>query len=162
MKETRSFHNATENVEIILDGIDNYSVEPPHTENLATTGVLSDQETGEAQAENSGKVIEGQDIISITRSGRGESPAPEQAHKWSETCSWTLVHSLYANIRGLRYIDSISASGGWRKTHPANAHGIVKNCNEEATCPLKDLVLKKEDIKDKSKADWLLKAIAIL
>ena len=140
MKETRSFHDATENVEMISDGINDYSVEPVHTENLATTGVLNDQETGEVQAEL----------------------APIDSYMWSETCSWTLVHSLYANMGGLRYIDSIFASIGRQETHPATAHGIVKNCYEEATCPLKDLVLKKEDIEDKSKADWLLKAIAIL
>ena len=161
MKETRSFHDATENVEMISDGIDDYSVEPPHTENLATTGILSDQETDEVQAENSVKVIEGQDMISITRSGRREAPAPAQAHMWSETCSWTLVHSLYANMGGLLYIDSLSVSYGRQETHPATAQGIVQKCDDEVTCPLKDLVLKKEDIEDKSKADWLLKAIAI-
>ena len=139
MTETRSFHDATENVEMISDGIVDYSVEPPHTENLVTTGVLSDQETGEMQAEL----------------------APIDSYMWSETCSWTLVHSLYANMGGLRYISSISASDGRQETHPAHAHGIVENCDEEATCPLKDLVLEKEDIEDKSKADWLLKAIAI-
>ena len=139
MTETRSFHDATENVEMISDGIVDYSVEPPHTENLVTTGVLSDQETGEMQAEL----------------------APIDSYMWSETCSWTLVHSLYANMGGLLYIDSLYASDGGPVTHPAPAHRIVEKCDEEATCPLKDLVLEKEDIEDKSKADWLLKAIAI-
>ena len=139
MKETRSFHDETENMEMISDGITTYSVEPPHTENLATTGVLSDQETGEVQAEL----------------------APKRSYLWSETCSWTLVHSLYANMGGLLYIDSFSASFGGPVTHLATAHGIVEKCDKEATCPLKDLVLEKEDIEDKSKADWLLKAIAI-
>ena len=161
MKETRSFHDATENVEMISDGINDYSVEPPQTENLATTGVLSDQETGEVQAENSGKVIEGQDMISITRSRRKEALAPEPAHMWSETYSWTLVHSLYANMGGLLYFKDYFNLNGGPVTCPATAHDIVKKCDEEATCPLKDLVLKKEDIEDKSKADWLLKAIAI-
>ena len=139
MKQTRNFHDATENVEIISDGINDYSIELPHTKNLATTGVLSDQETGEVQA----KITD------------------EWSRTWSETCIWTLVHSLYANMGRLLYIDSRYASHGGRATHPATAHGIVKKCDEEATCPLKDLVLKKEEIEDKSKADQLLKAIAI-
>ena len=160
MKETRSFHDATENVEMISDGIDDYSVEPPHTKNLATTRVLSDQETGEVQAENSGKVVEGQDMVQdVIRTMQSRR---NREYMWSITCSWTLVHSLYANMGGLLYINADPIIYSRRpETHPATAQGIVEKCYEEATCPLKDLVLKKEDIEDKSKADWLLKAIAI-
>ena len=80
---------------------------------------------------------------------------------WPETRSWTLVHSLYANMGGLLYINSGIFSNAGPRTHPATAHGTVEECRVEATCLLRDLVLKKEDIEDKSKADWLLKAIAI-
>ena len=165
MKETRSFFNATEDVEMNSDEIDNYNVEPPHTENLATTGVLSDQGTGEVQEENSGKVIEGQGMVRTIRFKRKGALAPEQPriirYLWPETRNWTLVHSLYANMGGLLYIDSHHVSTGGPVTHPATANAVVQRCNEEATCPLKDLVLEKEDIEDKSKVDWLLKAIAI-
>ena len=161
MKETKSFHNATEDVKMSSDDIYDYTVEPPHTENLATTRVLSDQGTGEVQAENSGKVIDGQDMVRTMRSRRKGAIAPEQPRiiLWPETRTWTLVHSLYANMGGLLYI---SFSGSNRPiTYPITAYGIIKECDGEATCPLQDLVLKEEDIKDKSKADWFLKAIAI-
>ena len=46
-------------------------------------------------------------------------------------------------------------------TSPATARDIIKRCNGEASCPLTDLIFKKEDIEDKSKADWLLRAIAV-
>ena len=141
MKETRSFYNATEHVQTNLDETHDYNIEPPHTGNLATNRVLSDQGTGELQAENSGKVI--------------------NRYLWPETRTWTLVHSLYANMGGLLCTNSWYVRNGGPVTHPATAHGIIEKCDEEATCPLKDLVLEKEDIEDKSKADWLLKAIAI-
>ena len=96
MKDTRSFYNATEDVEMNSDKIDDYNVELPQTKNLATTRVLSDQGTGEVQAENSGKVIEGQDMVRTMRSGHKEV-------LWPETRRWTLVHSLYANMGGLLY-----------------------------------------------------------
>ena len=163
MKETRSSYNATEHVEMNSDEIDEYNVEPTHTENLATIGMLSDQGTSEVEGENSGKVIGGQDMVGTMRSRREGAQAPEQPRiiLWPETRRWTLVHSLYANMGGLLYINRVGVLNGMRVTHPATAHGIIEECDEEATCPLKDLVLEKEDIEDKSKADWLLKAIAV-
>ena len=154
MRETRSFYSATEDIQMDPDAIDDYDVELPHTENLATTRVLSDHGTGEVQVENSGKVIEGQNMVGTMRSRRKGS-------LWLETRNWTLVHSLYANMGGLLYINSYHVSTGGPVTQTATAYDFIQLCNEEATCPLKDLVLEKEDIEDKSKADWLLKAIAI-
>lgn len=78
------------------------------------------------------------------RSRRKELPIIRDT--WPETRSWTLVHSLYANMGGLLYINSGIFSNAGLRTHPATAHGIVEECRVEATCLLKDLVLKKEDI----------------
>ena len=82
-------------------------------------------------------------------------------YTWSETCNWTLVHSFYANMGGLLYIEPYDESTGRPVTHPATAHGIVEECRDEAYFLLKDFILEKRDIEDKSKVDWLLKAIAV-
>ena len=165
MKETRSFYNAAEDVEMDSDEIHDYNVEPPDTGNLATNRVPSDQGTGEVRAENSGKVIEGQDMVRTMRSRRKGALAPKQPpvtrYLWPETRTWTLVHSLYANMGGLLYTSAWDVQDGGPVTYPITTQSIVEECDQEATCPLKDLVLEKDDIEDKSKADWLLKAIAI-
>lgn len=86
----------------------------------------------------------------------------QDEYTWSQTCNWTLVHSLYANMGGLRYS---ADSGFYRKsgvkTNTATARDIIEKCHGGASCPLKDFILEKEDIEDKSKADWLLRAIAV-
>ena len=131
MKETRSFHDATEDVEMNSDWIDEYNVGPPPTEHLTKPRVLRDQGTGEVQAQNSGKVIEGRDIVRTMRSRRKELPIIRDT--WPETRSWTLVHSLYANMGGLLYINSGIFSNAGPRTHPATAHGTVEECRVEAS-----------------------------
>src|SRR3569833_2350970 len=73
---------------------------------------------------------------------------------------WTLVHSFYANMGGLLCAQT------YGEPYPIVANKLV-NAAENATRKggdrdlFKLLDLSKADIEDKSKADWLLKAIAV-
>ncbi|PQE21521.1 Major facilitator superfamily domain general substrate transporter protein [Rutstroemia sp. NJR-2017a BVV2] len=74
---------------------------------------------------------------------------------------WTLSHSIYANMGGLVYRRIFN---DLQSFPPLNSHTLAYNidCCFPDAIRLKDLVLYEEDIKDKSKADWLLKTIAVL
>ena len=67
---------------------------------------------------------------------------------------WTLTHSYFANMGGLeRYKDE--------KILPLTSHALVNCCVGSDHDPLPTLTLQKQDIEDKSKADWFLKSIAV-
>jgi hypothetical protein len=73
----------------------------------------------------------------------------------SEGRVWTLTHSYFANMGGFeRYRDcGLSV--------PLTAHALVNCCVGSDHDPLPSLVLLQKDIKDKAKADWLVKSIAV-
>ncbi|KAF2193106.1 hypothetical protein K469DRAFT_745478 [Zopfia rhizophila CBS 207.26] len=72
---------------------------------------------------------------------------------------WTLSHSYLSNMGGLYWyqptIDGIRGS-------PLTAHALVNCCIDNGHSFLSLLALSEEDIKDKSKADWFVKAFAVV
>jgi hypothetical protein len=67
---------------------------------------------------------------------------------------WTLCHSYFANMGGLRrYHNSTFA--------PITSHALVNCCVGTGHDPLPSLVLQEKDINDKNKSDWLMRTIAV-
>ena len=82
--------------------------------------------------------------------------------------SWTLTHSYFANMGGLQrshiHILGASIQSAWAfedAPNPITAYAIVNCCVGSLHDPLPALELERDDIEDKSKADWLLKSIAV-
>ncbi|KAF2994266.1 hypothetical protein E8E13_002274 [Curvularia kusanoi] len=78
---------------------------------------------------------------------------------------WTLTHTYLANMSGIVYADRLqsSYSGSYLPRYTALwASMIGPDYKWSTEHPLKYLVLSKQDIEDKSKADWLLKGLAVL
>lgn len=75
---------------------------------------------------------------------------------------WTAVHSYYAQMGGLVYLYS-----SWRQscivlTATKLTSRFIWDTDEDNGHPLKYLILGEKDIQDKSKADWLVKGLAVL
>jgi hypothetical protein len=106
---------------------------------------LPSQQSNESESRES---VERQDI------------SEERGHEfnWPKTRTWTLIHSLYGNMGGLLYEELESHEV---KLRVATTHDIACNKYPIRTSRLQELVLEAKDIEDKSKADWLLKAIAV-
>ncbi|PMD15631.1 hypothetical protein NA56DRAFT_634481, partial [Hyaloscypha hepaticicola] len=66
---------------------------------------------------------------------------------------WTLAHSYFANMGGF----CTEA-----KSNPVTAYALVNCCVGSPHDPLPELVLDRNDIEDKSKADWFMKSIAVV
>ncbi len=82
--------------------------------------------------------------------------------------SWTLTHSYFANMGGLQrsHIHTIGSltQSAWAfegAPNPITAYAIVNCCVGSLHDPLLDFDLERDDIEDKSKADWFLKSIAV-
>lgn len=73
--------------------------------------------------------------------------------------TWTITHSYYARMGGLVSIYSVSDLGTIRIVDVVTTSKLTSWKTEN---PLRHLILGKEDIEDKSKADWFLKTLAIL
>ncbi|KUJ21636.1 uncharacterized protein LY89DRAFT_637487 [Mollisia scopiformis] len=82
------------------------------------------------------------------------------AIEWSQKREWTLLHSYYANMGGLLY--TTRALCNRQDIPPCTASSLASALEHRSGVELlKEFNLRKEDIEDKSKADWLLKAIAM-
>ncbi len=88
-----------------------------------------------------------------------EAREKAQGRRTHELRVWTLTHTLYANMGGLFQPYYFENSTN-HKPYPLTAASIAWG-NWEGPHPLKGLVLSEEDIKDKSKADSLVKLIAV-
>jgi hypothetical protein len=77
---------------------------------------------------------------------------------WEQPRTWTLVHSFYANMGGILYYLEDEEQP---MAFAATTNSIVFQSKQNLPCPLEELILEKKDIEDKSKVDWLLKAIAV-
>ncbi|KAK3953871.1 hypothetical protein QBC32DRAFT_337730 [Pseudoneurospora amorphoporcata] len=84
-----------------------------------------------------------------------------------ETQIWTLSHSYYLNMGGIHRLE---VRGETRYVSPTPRYFVLRADSlvlQEAESlrvahPLKDLRLSEDEIKDKSKADWIGKTVAIL
>lgn len=72
---------------------------------------------------------------------------------------WTVVHSYYAQMGGLVLPGKDHRTGIITASHLTERYGSYKG---NSAHPLTNLILGKDDIQDKSKADWLLKSLAVL
>ncbi|KAJ4019515.1 hypothetical protein NW766_003249 [Fusarium irregulare] len=87
------------------------------------------------------------------------------SHLVPKTQVWTVVHSYFAQMGGLAYMDTLNVKYGGR----TNAHRYTVLTASKLspryiwhdTHPLQNLVLGKDDIEDKSKADSFVKSIAV-
>lgn len=86
-----------------------------------------------------------------------EERVPGQTNE--RTQAWTIVHSYFAQMGGLAYIDSHNG-----RYHVLTASKLTRRYRwtPHKTHPTKQLILGREDIEDKSKADLFVKSIAVL
>ena len=81
---------------------------------------------------------------------------------------WTLAHSYFANMGGFErhYMERATCNTEGlcteAKSNPVTAYALVNCCVGSPHDPLPELVLDRDDIEDKSKADWFLKSIAVV
>jgi hypothetical protein len=130
---------------------DNY---PPATD-VKSAAQGQDQLGGESNRSASQSVASQESLMRH----RPRSLKPLREVTWPKRRrEWTLVHSFYVNMGGLLCRGSLSDTD----TYPIMANTLVNTLNNKSDMDhLKLLDLSKADIEDKSKADWLLKAIAV-
>ncbi|KAK3307678.1 uncharacterized protein B0T15DRAFT_484731 [Chaetomium strumarium] len=77
---------------------------------------------------------------------------------------WTLVHCLYANMGGLvpYPTQGIGSGSGGPGAQPVTTPMLAETIRRGGCDSLKHFVLDRADIEDKSKADWLLRTIAVM
>lgn len=103
------------------------------------------------------------------RSGReiDSTQSIETSHLVQETQVWTVVHSYFAQMGGLAYMDRWDVNcDAHTKVHryfvlTASKLSTRYKWHAFNTHPLQNLVLGKDDIEDKSKADSFVKSIAV-
>uniref|UniRef100_L2G741 Uncharacterized protein n=1 Tax=Colletotrichum fructicola (strain Nara gc5) TaxID=1213859 RepID=L2G741_COLFN len=90
--------------------------------------------------------------------------------RWRTIQTWTIVHSYYAQMGGLLHPSPTKPYQGSAKDQ---SYDPIYYCltgskltsryrwNLNQPPPLDNLILRDRDVKDKSKADWLLKTIAV-
>jgi hypothetical protein len=85
-------------------------------------------------------------------------------YKYYTTQYWTLTHSYFANMGGLLHTEQYRKGQDTNPQYNAltGAKLSGKRFSWNGRHPLRGLVLSKQDIEDKSKADWLLKTLAVL
>ncbi|KAH6708721.1 hypothetical protein BKA61DRAFT_557532 [Leptodontidium sp. MPI-SDFR-AT-0119] len=91
------------------------------------------------------------------------SYGPRPSGTYHTTQYWTPTHSYFANMGGLLYPQQY----GLVRDNSPRYHALTGAKLSHRFCwgsdhPLQGLVLDKQDIEDKSKADWLLKSLAVL
>ncbi|KAK1707176.1 hypothetical protein BDP67DRAFT_493525 [Colletotrichum lupini] len=74
---------------------------------------------------------------------------------------WTIVHSYYAQMGGIRYQRPCRKDTNWYCLTASMLTARYTFETDAERSPLNRLVLEEQDVKDKSKADWLLKGIAV-
>lgn len=121
--------------------------------------------TGSIQLEPTNQLTRYQplrDRVPSTGSPTSRKISPHRYETWDEPQMWTLVHSHYANMGDVFCYDfGCYKPKNPPTVYPVTVHDIIGTCSQVESCPLKELVLSRDDIEDKSKADWLLKAIAV-
>ncbi|KAI1068921.1 hypothetical protein LB507_006154, partial [Fusarium sp. FIESC RH6] len=122
----------------------------------------------EAQGSSHGSIDRVRDPTPSNKSARsGREINSTRSFKTSqlvqETQAWTVVHSYFAQMGGLAYMDKRSTKyrGKGPKYLALQASKLSTRYTWFNTHPLQHLVLRKDDIEDKSKADSFVKSIAV-
>lgn len=90
---------------------------------------------------------------------------PEETFQIPREQKWTITHSYYAQMGGLLYFDArreglnVMTASKFTRQHTSSWSWETEPEDEH---PIRNLILGKDDIEDKSKADWFLKTLAIL
>ncbi|KAJ4411359.1 hypothetical protein N0V82_009011 [Gnomoniopsis sp. IMI 355080] len=116
-------------------------------------------------AKASGMDVTGDSNVTARRSQESKSQVMGSVKYTEEPQQWTAVHSYYAQMGGLLYwiLDfDTKKSGNCALTASKLTSRYIWARTEVDFHPLKGVHLSEQDINDKSKADWLLKGIAIL
>lgn len=114
-------------------------------------------------SESAASQDDGQSMGSANSPLSEQDPVPQTTQS-NRTCTrtvsqkWTIVHSYYAQMGGLVFCDDLKQN---TMTAFNLAHRFMWDC-DNTMHPIMHLVLGKNDILDKSKADWLLKGLAVL
>jgi hypothetical protein len=131
--------------------------DPIYRERPATAITINSKKTTPTGERGLGETSEEQRNVK-----RMKAPNNPELVKQYKTRVWTLTHSYYANMGGLLCPDYFVSQNDRDTSY--NALTGSKLSTKYGWCdphPLKELVLSKEEIEDKSKADWLLKSIAV-
>ncbi|KAJ4138603.1 hypothetical protein NW768_002453 [Fusarium equiseti] len=124
----------------------------------------------EAQGGNPSSSDRGRETPSSNRTSRLSSratgsPRPQRPFTLEKTTqAWTIVHSYFAQMGGLVYIDRWYTYTTTRSYLVLTASKLTLRYgwDESDPHPLQHLILGREDIEDKSKADSFVKSIAVL
>ncbi|CZR63518.1 uncharacterized protein PAC_13415 [Phialocephala subalpina] len=94
----------------------------------------------------------------------GDQNQPKVPHcKYHTTQYWTPTHSYFANMGGLLHPEQfVLVRGNSPRYYALTGAKLSSRFYWDSDHPLRGLVLDKQDIEDKSKADWLLKSLAVL
>lgn len=109
-------------------------------------------QTGDAGASSRYKPFQEQDTVPAIMQDRSTSTRITSQQ-------WTVVHSYYAQMGGLAFSGKEDGTNIITASHLTWRYGWHY---KDLGHPLMHLVLRKDDIQDKSKADWLLKSLAVL
>lgn len=145
------------------------SVEQRHSESIHETlsPESSSKRDGQARVDGGSSAPAASPDDQSIRSSNLPSPDPglvpqttQSRSTYTRTISqkWTIVHSFYAQMGGL----VSPVPHGYSPITASHLTRRFKWHQEDTTHPIMHLVLGKDDILDKSKADWLLKSLAVL
>ncbi|KAI3548822.1 hypothetical protein CSPX01_02845 [Colletotrichum filicis] len=92
----------------------------------------------------------------------GPQPREKVSHnRPTNVQKWTIVHSYYAQMGGIRYQRQDKEDTNWYCLTASMLTARYTFSSYEKRSHFDRLILDEQDIKDKSKADWLLKGIAV-
>ncbi|RBR21865.1 uncharacterized protein FIESC28_04708 [Fusarium coffeatum] len=150
-----------------LEPVEEETCSPQHPKTGSTRDL-------EAQGSIRGSSDHGRDPTPSDRSVRSlgrkiDSTHPKKVSRLQRRNQvWTVVHSYFAQMGGLVYIDKFDMTIREHDYQKAHKHSVLTASKLTTryiwpnTHPLQHLVLGKHDIEDKSKADSFVKSIAVL
>jgi hypothetical protein len=122
-------------------------------------------------SESGPKVRLGEEITQVAQAGSPEDTPDrkqeltgdqqlDEVRRYHTTQLWTPTHAYLANMGGLIYFDKLNYTD---IPNPSVVPGVKLSHRYiwNGDHPLRGLILAKEDIEDRSKADWLLKGLTV-
>lgn len=94
----------------------------------------------------------------VLGNGNGPIHHPRVHLGWQ---NWTLTHSYFANMGGLVYVEPETVSSDGIDYAVLTGTKLDRFTWFQQQHPLEGLILSEDDVADKSKADWFLRALAI-